>query len=108
METAKKLKEKYEKELKELQEDCKHEDISDWLTEEWAPAHSTGWLVKSCNICWKIIQRKTSCPTCKKEIVLNEDEFKSLGYSDEDENTLRQGYCNKKCFIKWSQGIEIE
>ena len=53
MKTAQELKDKFDKDLEELQNNCKHEDVTDWLIEEWAPAHSTGYVVKQCRICWK-------------------------------------------------------
>jgi len=54
---AQELLDKYESDLKQLQEVCKHEDVTDFIDEWWAPAHSTGAKVKTCNICWKTIER---------------------------------------------------
>lgn len=56
--TAQQLKDKYESDLKQLQQDCKHGDISDWMSEAWAPGHLTGACVKCCNVCWKTIERR--------------------------------------------------
>lgn len=67
MVTAKHLREEYEKKLKHLQDTCKHPKISDWLGEEWAIAHSTGFQVKICDICWKTIIKKGRCGSCGKE-----------------------------------------
>ena len=46
MKTAKELKDKYEADLKELQDTCPHTDQSDWMDHYWAPAHSSGFEVK--------------------------------------------------------------
>ena len=72
--TAKKLKEEYERKLKYLQESCKHNNVTDWLQQEWAPAHRTRYMVKQCNTCWKLVSKKTRCDECKKEII--DDEIK--------------------------------
>lgn len=56
--TAQSLKDKYEADLKTLKENCKHPDISDWMKQEWAPGHSTGSLVKICNVCWSKVDEK--------------------------------------------------
>lgn len=70
--TAKSLREDFENKLKNLQENCKHEDLSNWIEEWWAPGHITGFMVKQCNTCEKIISRKTSCWECRKEIIDND------------------------------------
>ena len=102
--TAKELKEKYDKDLKELQENCKHEDITHWINSMYAPGHYGVWKVKQCNSCWKILQRMTSCGECGKDIILDEDEYQSLSFLD----ALKQGYCNKECYDKWARGIVVE
>lgn len=60
--TAQELKDKFDSDLKQLQETCNHEDISGWLNLEWAPAHYAGVKVKVCNVCWKHIERKEDPP----------------------------------------------
>jgi hypothetical protein len=80
MNKAADLHEDYEKKLKELQETCPHEEMSDWMEEWWAPGHSTGYQVKTCNECNKILSKKTRCsncdenckPICGKEIIDDE------------------------------------
>ena len=39
METAKEMRARHKRELKELQERCLHPEVSDWLLQEWAPGH---------------------------------------------------------------------
>ena len=60
--TQKSLYEKYEMDLKELQLNCTHKDVSDWMMEYWAPAHSTGFEVRICNVCGTICERKSQYP----------------------------------------------
>jgi len=54
--TAKELRAKLEKDLKELQDQCPHTN-SKWMNHEWAPGHCSG-VVKVCNCCDKILKRK--------------------------------------------------
>lgn len=56
--TAAELKNKYEEDLKNLQENCPHSSISDWVDEYWAPGHSTFKKIKYCRICWKTVEEK--------------------------------------------------
>lgn len=74
MVTAKELKDEYDKKLKELQETCKHPKVSDWMEYEWSPCHYSGYQVKQCEICWKIVAKKTYCVACNKAIIYKEDE----------------------------------
>jgi len=48
------------------------------MVEWWAPAHSTGWYVKVCRNCNKIVARKTKCATCSKEIIEGADIIKDV------------------------------
>lgn len=50
--TAQELREKYEKDLKELQDHCPHEEYEE-LPYEFAPGHSYGY-VNVCKRCEKI------------------------------------------------------
>jgi len=56
---AKKLMDAYCQKMKELQENCPHKEVSGWIEEGWAPAHSTGYLVKVCKRCGKEVDRVT-------------------------------------------------
>lgn len=53
--TAKELRQKFETDLNQLQDNCKHEKISDWMDYEWAPGHSSPIKVRTCAICEKIM-----------------------------------------------------
>ena len=67
MVTAKELKKKYDRDLKKLQETCKHENISDWLVETDSHGDDTGVRIKQCKICWKLLLYKATCEACSKE-----------------------------------------
>lgn len=56
--TAKDLYEKYLLDLKVLQSNCIHPKQSDWIEEQWAPAHGTGFQVRICEGCNMIIDRR--------------------------------------------------
>jgi len=58
MKTHKQLEEQFEKDVEELQNKCKHQDVSDWMDQWWAVGHTTGYQVKVCNICNKIIEKR--------------------------------------------------
>jgi len=50
------LRKDFDDAVEKLQRECLHEDVSDWTEYYWAPAHSTGELVKTCKICNKIVR----------------------------------------------------
>lgn len=58
MKTAKQLRDKFEKDLEELRKKCKHSKKSDWMEQHWAPGHSTGSVVKICEICEEVVESK--------------------------------------------------
>ena len=58
METIEQMLERHRHEVEALQEGCSHPRISDWVEEYWAPGHSTGYLVRYCKSCGKIVERK--------------------------------------------------
>jgi hypothetical protein len=64
MSERKRLYDEYEKKLKQLQDECKHHQLNDWVDEWFAIGHSTGFMVKECVICGRIIHRQTSCFKC--------------------------------------------
>ena len=75
--TAKQLKDKYEKDLEQLQETCKHEKVSGWL--EYGDIRiRTGDRVKQCEICWTFLQRKLNCENCGKEFIVEEKDYSGL------------------------------
>ena len=57
MNTAQDIRECFDKKLKQLQENCTHQE-SEWMEQYYAPAHSTGKEVKVCNICEKILDSR--------------------------------------------------
>ena len=57
-EDIKQMRERHRKEIELLQNGCKHTNFSDWMEEQWAPAHSAGSLVRLCNFCEKVVERK--------------------------------------------------
>ena len=73
------LLKKFHKDVSNLRANCKHGDISDWIVEYWAITHPTGWQVKECNFCYKIVVRKTRCKECNKEIIEDVDVIKEVG-----------------------------
>lgn len=56
MENIEQMSERHEKEIKQLQKSCKHENKSDWMDYAWAPGHFMG-RVKICNDCGKTLKR---------------------------------------------------
>ncbi len=66
LDTAEEMRKRHQQELNRLKEECKHPEISDWMEEWWAPAHGTGFQVKTCKACEKVIARRTCCRKCGK------------------------------------------
>jgi len=97
MKTYKQLTEEYKKAVEELQESCKHEDVSDWMQEWWALAHSTRYSVRVCNICRKVVDRRTRCNGCSK--VFNVRDLKEPTDPNVAINTL---WC-EECYPKHRQ-----
>jgi hypothetical protein len=56
--TQESLYKKYQADLSELRTNCNHLKKSDWIIEEWAPAHGTGFQVRVCEICGVVIDRR--------------------------------------------------
>ena len=53
MSEYKKLKEKFEQDLRELQERCPHKALSLPIEVYWAPGHSSGYSSRYCERCNK-------------------------------------------------------
>jgi hypothetical protein len=66
---VKPAKTEYERQVKELRETCPHLELSEWMDEWWAIAHSTGFRVQTCERCGKEMHRKTVCHRCEREIM---------------------------------------
>ena len=62
--TISQIREKHKKEIEDFQNNCKHEEISDWMQYYWAVGHSLG-EVKVCNVCEKIIESRGTLPEPK-------------------------------------------
>jgi hypothetical protein len=100
------LCEKHKKEIEDLQRECKHEKISNWMDEWWAPGHSTGRSVQCCEDCNKIVHSQTPCTgsffhSCQN-IIFDGAGYKHIGlYHDGDpEPHYASGlYCHE-CEIK--------
>lgn len=54
--TAKELRDKFEADLKELQDNCEHIK-SEWLEHHFAPGHFGG-MVRVCDNCEKILESR--------------------------------------------------
>jgi hypothetical protein len=65
--TARKLLDKYESDVAELQRTCKHKKVSDWLVVREIHGNDTGVKYKQCEICWTKLEYKAPCEACKKE-----------------------------------------
>ena len=52
------LTEEYESSVKKLQRTCLHKRKSAWMEQWWALGHSTGYVVRACRNCNKILERK--------------------------------------------------
>lgn len=74
MSELEKLQKEFNLRKEQLQNNCLHPKLSDWLEEWRAIAHTTGYLVQCCEICGKIIHRKIACNKCGSEI--QDDEIK--------------------------------
>jgi hypothetical protein len=53
-----KLKQEFDDKVKQLQRRCKHKRLSAWREEWWALGHSTGYRVRQCLYCDKVIKRR--------------------------------------------------
>lgn len=68
--SAKELYEKYQADLAELQKHCPHHTASDWLEEQWAPAHGTGFMVRVCENCGFTVERKKGYPVYPHPLIV--------------------------------------
>ena len=56
-ENMKQMRERHKIEIEELQKNCTHENVSDWMKNYWAIAHQ-GPSVKRCLFCEKIMEEQ--------------------------------------------------
>lgn len=66
MKTYKKLKKEFDEKVEELRKKCPHKKLSGWCEEWWGIGHGTGFQVKVCRVCNKIVRRATTCQKCGK------------------------------------------
>ncbi len=64
MQTYEKLKKEFDEKVENLKKNCTHNKLSVWCEEWWAIGHETGFQVKNCKICSKIIKRRIKCFKC--------------------------------------------
>ena len=114
MKTAQQLKDKYEKELENLQKTCNHKH-TEWLEIAEIHGNPSGIKVKQCKICWKKLLRKTKCEACGKDFTYDERDWttaqlcpeclkKGKYYCWEHKiiHNNRRGYC-PKCKKIWKE-----
>lgn len=53
-----KLEAEFEHKVSELQKNCSHDHVSAWRKEYWTYGHSTGYAVKSCLVCNKVLKKQ--------------------------------------------------
>ena len=53
-----KLREEFERKVKELQDSCPHEEITDWYNVHWAIGHPSLYEQRTCKRCDKIIEKR--------------------------------------------------
>lgn len=68
METINEMRERHGREIEELQKNCKHPEISDWMNYMWAPGHFLG-KVKVCKICGEIVERDPSLDIIQESLL---------------------------------------
>ncbi len=61
------LEEKYESDVKKLQRTCPHKRKSEWREQWWALGHSTGYIVRVCLNCNRILDKKKVMPRFRQE-----------------------------------------
>ena len=95
--TYEQLKADFERRVAELQRKCKHPKKSGWITEYWAPFHPTGFEVRICKICNKVVDRRTTCQRCGRVV-------RQGDYVDGDGKTRPVGeYLCKSCEREWQR-----
>ena len=58
METYHSLEKEFDRNVEKLQAKCKHERLTPWMEEWWAPGHSTGNVLRRCKRCNKEIRKE--------------------------------------------------
>ena len=87
-----KIERKFTAEIKRLQENCKHENLTRWQSLYWAPGHATRFEVRFCKCCGKIIKQRTWCDQCHRP-VSTEKMIKGNG----ETTPIGSFFCRRKC-----------
>lgn len=61
MEDIEAMTERHKREIAELRSQCKHKDVSNWMTYMWAPGHCHG-EVRVCEFCGEIVETRGQDP----------------------------------------------
>ena len=101
METREEQKNRHANEIKELQNSCLHQEVSDWSNENWAFGHSTGFEIKFCRNCEKVIARRTHCSKCGK---LTEEFHDGLGTHS---RPYGSHYCSE-CIVRTPEEVKLD
>lgn len=62
METIDKIRARHKQEIESLQDNCEHENISEWKPHYWAPGHGSHFDVKVCLECGKQVKESRQAP----------------------------------------------
>lgn len=79
MKNKKQLTNEYEIKLKKMNEQCKHQKVTEIHDRCAATGEWIEFSMKTCDICGTILDRKTWCADCNKEIH-NEELMKFWGF----------------------------
>ncbi|KXA90219.1 hypothetical protein AKJ62_01370 [candidate division MSBL1 archaeon SCGC-AAA259D14] len=93
------LKDEFDERVEKLREECDHPEVSDWQEEWWAIGHTTGFEVRVCEICQKIVARRTRCAKCGKFV--EEDNFKR---GDGTRRPASEIFC-PECQEEWEEFV---
>ena len=93
MASYKSLKGAFDLAVEELRQSCPHNIMSEWMDEWWGIGHSTGNVVRICEFCEKVVEKKGVKPVIKTKVsndkVRNYTEsiqFHDKFYGDERDN----------------------
>ena len=79
METLTQMTERHLAEVKELQENCTHPHMSNWIEETHSPCRYTGCEVKYCEICRKELARRLTTRRCYNCGAVTEHPMRGIG-----------------------------
>ena len=89
-----KLEEEFKEKVRNLQKSCNHQEVTKWI-EECGDMQYTGFTIKICKICNKVVNTKRPCTFCKK-ILYTEDRW------DDPKYNFRCGwFCSEECHQKY-------